>query len=120
MSIYNPVVVNKLRPLGDNVIISDMNFNERVTSSGVILRKDNAKLEGIKPRWGKVFAIGPDQVDVVVGQWVLIDHGRWTRGVMIQNDAGEEFTIRKVDTKDILMVSDSEDHPLDDDIRKGL
>jgi hypothetical protein len=45
-------------------------------------------------------------------QWVLIDHGRWTRGVDIIDDTGTRRTIRKVDNKDILMVTDE---PVNDD-----
>ena len=36
---------------------------------------------------------------------MLIAHGRWTRGVRIEDDNGEK-TIRKIDTKDVLLVSD--------------
>jgi hypothetical protein len=35
----------------------------------------------------------------------MISHGRWTRGLKIIDEEGEK-TIRKVDTKDILLVSD--------------
>jgi hypothetical protein len=56
--------------------------------------------------------VGPDQRDVQEGQWILIDHGRWTRGVDIIDDTGTRRTIRKVDNKDILMVTDE---PVNDD-----
>jgi hypothetical protein len=59
-----------------------------------------------------VYAVGPDQRDVQEGQWILIDHGRWTRGVDIIDDTGTRRTIRKVDNKDILMVTDE---PVNDD-----
>jgi len=49
--------------------------------------------------------VGPDQKDVSVGQWILMEHGRWTRGIKIEDDEGEKI-IRKVDTKCMLMVSD--------------
>ena len=45
---------------------------------------------------------------VQVGQYVLIDHGRWTRGVKINDGSGEDFFIRRADPKDILLVSDEE------------
>ena len=35
----------------------------------------------------------------------MISHGRWTRGMKIEDDEGEK-TIRKVDNNDILLVSD--------------
>lgn len=103
---YQPNKIGALRPLRDTVLVSDMNFEFRVTTAGIILPSDDGKDSGIRPRWGKVYAIGPDQKDVNVGQWILVDHGRWTRGIDIVNDLEEKITVRKVDNKDILMVSD--------------
>lgn len=98
--------VGKLAPLHDNVLVTEMNFEFRVTTSGIILPSDDGKNSGIRPRWGKVYAVGPKQTDVKVGQWILVDHGRWTRGIDIIDESGERKTIRKVDLKDILAVSD--------------
>lgn len=103
---YNANEVGKLSPLHDNVLVTEMNFEFRVTTSGIILPSDDGKNSGIRPRWGKVYAIGPKQKDVKVGQWILVDHGRWTRGIDIIDDSGQRKTIRKVDLKDILAVSD--------------
>jgi hypothetical protein len=63
------------------------------------------KNTGIRPRWGKVYALGPDVRDIKIGQYVMISHGRWTRGIKIEDENGE-VTIRKVDPKDVLLVSD--------------
>lgn len=100
------VVTGKIIPIRDNVLITDMNFDEQKTSSGIILRSDDGKNEGIRPRWGKVWAIGPEQKDVKVGEWILVEHGRWTRGVTVQDETGKEFIIRRVETKSIMMSSD--------------
>ena len=97
--------VSALRPLTDNVIVIDMNFGEQKTAGGIILQSDNGKAHGVHPRWAKVYAVGPEQQDVNVGQWVLIEHGRWTRGIKIEDDTGEKI-IRKIDTKCMLMISD--------------
>jgi hypothetical protein len=35
----------------------------------------------------------------------MITHGRWTRGIKIEDENGEQI-IRKVDPNDILLVSD--------------
>jgi co-chaperonin GroES (HSP10) len=86
-----------------------MTFDERISNGGIIIPNDDMKSSGIRPRWGRVYAIGPDQTDIKVGQYVLVSHGRWTRGVDIE-DANGEHTIRKVDTNDILMVSDEPVH----------
>lgn len=97
--------IEQLRPLGDTVLVTDMNFRERFTSGGIVLLGDDGKTSGIRPRWGKVYAVGPDQQDLQVGDWICVAHGRWTRGVEVQDSAGNNITIRKIDTKDVLLVS---------------
>lgn len=96
---------DQLRPLNDSVIVSDMTFDERISTGGIVLLNDNGKSTGIRPRWGQVYAIGPDQQDVQIGQWICVAHGRWTRGLEIQDETGRK-TLRRIDPKDILLVSD--------------
>ena len=105
MSAFDPVKVTQLRPLHDWVLVAEMNFQERLTSSGIILHSDDGTTAGIRPRWGQIHSVGPEQEQVRVGQWVCVAHGRWTRGVRIE-DAQGEHTIRRVDPADILLVSD--------------
>ena len=75
-----------------------------------ILPNDNGKSLGIRPRWGRVYAVGPEQQDVRVGEWVCVAHGRWTRGLDIE-DGDVKRTVRKIDPKDILLSAD--DRPND-------
>ena len=96
---------NQLKPLNDVVIVGEMVFTERFTSSGIVLPTDNGKSSGIRPRWGQVYAVGPDQKDVQVGEWVCIAHGRWTRGIDVEDETGKH-TLRRVDPKDILLSAD--------------
>ena len=96
---------DQLKPLNDVVIVGEMIFTERFTTTGIVLLSDNGKSSGIRPRWGRVYATGPDQQDVRVGEWILVAHGRWTRGLDIEDDSGKH-TIRKIDPKDILMSAD--------------
>jgi co-chaperonin GroES (HSP10) len=103
---YAPHKIKSLRPLGNSIIVSDMSFDERVTSGGIVLMSDDMKSEGIRPRWAHVYAVGPDQRDVTVGQYVLVSHGRWTRGINVEDEFAQK-TLRKVDPNDILAVSDS-------------
>lgn len=97
----------KIRALHNNVIVRDMSFEGRQLSSGIVLLADDGKTDGIRPRWARVYAVGPEQTDVTVGQWVLLEHGRWSRGIKIQQD-GEEFTIRRADPEAIMMISDEQ------------
>lgn len=102
---YEAHKIKKLIPLYDTVIVSDMSFDERISKSGIVIPIDDMKLSGIRPRWGKVYATGPNQKDIKVGQYILVSHGRWTRGIKVEDENGEH-TIRKVDNNDILLVSD--------------
>lgn len=95
-----------VKPLGSKIIVSNMEFGEQRTASGLVVPSDNAKGSGIHPRWGKVWAVGPEQTDVKVGEWVLIEHGRWTRTIEYETDTGEIIEIRMVDNEAILIVAD--------------
>ena len=68
---------------------------------------DDGSAGGIHPRWAKVYAIGKDQKDVTVGQWVMISPGRWSRAFKVAKD-GVELEVRMIDENDILLVSDDE------------
>lgn len=103
---YSPVAVERLVPLYDNIIVHNMMFDERFTTGGIVLLDDDGKSSGIRPRWAQVYSVGPDQKDVRVGQWVLVEHGRWTRGIKIKDENGEHV-VRKVDPECIILVSDS-------------
>lgn len=114
---YSPVAVERLVPLYDNIIVHNMMFDERFTTGGIVLLDDDGKSSGIRPRWAQVYSVGPDQKDVLVGQWVLVEHGRWTRGIKIKDENGEHV-VRKVDPDCIILVSDNKmsDETLSDKI----
>ena len=68
MLAYDSIKVKSLKPLHDYVIVYDMKFDERLSTGGIVLLNDDAKSSGIRPRWAKVYAIGPDQKDIKTGQ----------------------------------------------------
>jgi hypothetical protein len=116
---YKPTVkIKKLHAIKDHVIITDMYFGERKLNSGIVLLNDDERSDGIRPRWAQVYAVGPEQHDVQVGQWVLVEHGRWTRGLKVEID-NNEFVIRRADPKCIIFVSDDEP-PADETISDKL
>ena len=100
-------VDNDITPLKKRVLVSDMHFGERTTKGGIIMMDDDGSADGIHPRWAKVYAIGKEQKDVTVGQWVMISHGRWSRAFKVAKD-GVELEVRMIDENDILLVSDDE------------
>ena len=108
-------IENDITPLKNRVLVSDMHFGETKSKGGIILVDDDGTAEGIHPRWGKVYAVGKEQHDVVVGQWILVAHGRWSRAFKIKRkekgsagDIGIELEVRMIDENDILLVSEEE------------
>jgi co-chaperonin GroES (HSP10) len=99
-------VIGKLRPIKDKVIVHNMHFGDQSTSGGIIVLGDDGKDRGIYPRWGQVFAVGPEHKEEFgIGDWILLEHGRWTRGILLETEDKDETTIRMVDNKCILMWS---------------
>ena len=101
-------VKGKIIPIRDNVLVTDMNFDARVSAGGIVLPSDDGKSEGVRHRWARVWAIGPEQQDVKVGEWILLEHGRWTRGVTVELEDGTDIVIRRADINAILIVTDED------------
>jgi len=111
---FEPHKFNKeqFKPIKDYVFVTDMNLEDRVTKGGIIIPNDNRKSEGIRPRWCRVYKIGTEYIgEIKENDWILVSHGRWSRGIEIEDENGAK-TIRRVDTNDILLVSDT---PMDDE-----
>lgn len=104
---YSAHKINRrqLCPIKDAVIVGNMTFDERLSTGGIVLLNDNGKSSGIRPRWGQVYAVGPEQHTVKVGEWVCVEHGRWTRGIDIEDEDGKQ-TLRRIDPKDIMISAD--------------
>jgi|SRR6056300_269759 co-chaperonin GroES (HSP10) len=94
------------KAIGDRVLVTDMYFGEQTTKGGIILGNDDGKTRGIYPRWAKIYSKGPRNRDPYeVGEWILIEHGRWTRSIKLETEEGE-IEIRMVETESILAYSD--------------
>jgi len=104
------MAVNKLKIKGvkaiqDHVLVTDLYFGEQKTKSGLIIRDDNGTARGVYPRWARVYSKGPNNKDEYnVNDWILIEHGRWTRKLDCDIN-GEEITLHRVDIDAILAVS---------------
>jgi len=96
-----------ITPLKKRVLVSKMHFGETKSKGGIILVDDDGTGSGIHPRWAEVYAVGDQQKDVKVGQWILVAHGRWSRAFKIENEKEKE-EVRMIDENDILLVSDNE------------
>jgi co-chaperonin GroES (HSP10) len=99
-------VEGKLIPLNDNILVVDMNFEEQKTASGIVIQSDDGKAHGVKPRWAEVYKVGERcEIAVKPGQWVLIEHGRWSRKIKIDDGQGEK-EFQKVEVKSVMAVAD--------------
>jgi hypothetical protein len=99
-------------PLRDNIFCTHLEGRIQKTKGGIIIPDDNMKAHGIKARWCRVWRVGPDVTAVVPGQWVYVEHGRWTNRIELQLPEGQVDTW-KIDPAAILLVSDDEEKPGD-------
>lgn len=95
-----------IKALKNTILVTEFKYGERKVGS-IIIRDDNGTTRGIRPRWGKIIATGDDVNEVNVGQWVLVEHGRWSHGVDVDTETGK-VTVFKVDPTGIMLVTDSE------------
>jgi co-chaperonin GroES (HSP10) len=95
-----------LKALNDTILVHNMEKGMLKTSGGIIMPDDNMKERGIRPRWCQVYAIGKGVSDVKVGQWILVQHGRWTHGIEIKDADGQAVYLQKIEPESILLVRD--------------
>jgi len=101
------MIKGKVRAIHEDVLVTGMHFGETKTEGGIIIQSDDAKAHGVKPRWAQVYAKGPENTDPYkVGDWILIEHGRWTRKIEIENEKGEKIDLQKVEVGSILAWQD--------------
>ncbi|UTS53419.1 hypothetical protein UES1_044 [Escherichia phage UE-S1] len=65
------------------VLVTELEHGERKTAGGIVLTNDDGKIRGIRSRWARVYSVGEDITDIKEGQWILIDHGRWSRTIEV-------------------------------------
>jgi len=101
------MIKGNVRPIHGDVLVHNMHFGETKTAGGIIIQSDDAKAHGVKPRWAQVYAKGLENNDPYeVGDWILIEHGRWTRKIEIENEKGEKIDLQKVEVGSILAWQD--------------
>jgi co-chaperonin GroES (HSP10) len=106
----------KIKAMRDKILAEmiDNPGEETTTAGGIILISKDGTESAVRPRWFKVYSIGSEIDWLHEGQYVLVDHGRWSNGIKIDN----ELKIYLLDNKDCLMVSD-ENPMLDNNIMVG-
>tara|TARA_B100001287_G_scaffold276861_1_gene290254 strand:- start:189 stop:596 length:408 start_codon:yes stop_codon:yes gene_type:complete len=108
MSIHYKKFKGSLTAIGNRVLVTHMDFGEQRTAGGLIISSDDGQTRGIYPRWGKVYDKGPKNDDPYeIGHWVLIEHGRWTRSVLLEQEE-EDLEVRMVEAESILAWSNEQ------------
>ena len=97
--------IKKLKALRNKVIVTNIESGERKTDAGIIIKDDDGVERGIRPSWAEVVAVGDDVDDIKPGEWILLSHGRWTRGFDIQDDDGNKITIRGAEYPDGILLA---------------
>ncbi|CAM6053367.1 unnamed protein product [Sphagnum tenellum] len=110
MSAKHRIIADAFTPLRDNVFVTDLEYGPRL-SRGIIIPDDNMTDRGVRDRWARVWAIGPEVTDLAVGEWVLIKHGRWTIG-MDMNLGGVTTEVWRIEYPDAVMLVSDTDPPI--------
>jgi co-chaperonin GroES (HSP10) len=101
------------KPHADKVFVTELERGPQKTSAGIIIPDDNATERGLRPRWGQIVAVGKNIKDLTVGQWLLIEHGRWTNGIEVEID-NKKTKFWYIDyPAAILLVSDEKPENID-------
>ena len=96
----------KFTPIKDKVIGKMIDgFGIKKTSGGLLYNEKDGVENSIRPRWFLITHVGPENKEIKVGQYVLVSHGRWTRGFTIDNE--DETKYYSLDLEEILGIADS-------------
>lgn len=101
-----------LTPLRDKILgyMLEPVGAERKTLGGIILTEKDMDETAVRARWFEVTHVGPEQETIKVGQYILLPHGRWSRGIDIDGTHREEDKLFLIDNEAILGYSD--DNPI--------
>jgi len=106
-----------IRPLRERVLAELMGLDDRVTASGIIIKSEDGKDRGVRPRWARVRLVGEGIDWVQPGQYVLVSHGRWSRQFETEH-LGEKLKLVYLDNKEVLAISDED--PQDEFVGVGI
>jgi len=101
MADFHQIVEGEVMPLPESILVHNLETTEERINKGIIIPGEDTQGRGIRPRWAQVWAVGDEVTSVNVGEWILMEHGRWTRGIKVVNGE-DETVIRMVDADSIL------------------
>lgn len=93
----------EVKALPNKILGEMMNPPGLFRKKGALFIKDkDGDTSGISPRWFRVVSVGNGIDWLVEGQYVYVDHGRWSQGLKVN----DELKVHLLDNKDCMMVSD--------------
>lgn len=96
----------KVQALPTKLLATEIERGEEKSRGGIVLLNDDGKDEGIRPRWMQVYSKGVEVTDEInEGDWVYVEHGRWTRGMIVRS-GDAEMTLWGIDPDAVLLVSE--------------
>ena len=103
---------SRFTPLANRVFVTEFDRGMQRTLGGILLPDDDMKTSGIRPRWAKVYSMGPDVTGLNVGEWVLLEHGRWSQRISVTLDDLSKIDLWMIEfPKAVLLVSDTDPRP---------
>lgn len=97
----------KVKAFADRIIAIEGDLDDQVTESGILIKSNVDQADGITPRWFRVFEVGPKIDWIKPDDWILVEYGRWTPGVELEDDRLSEPTKAwRIDPEGCLAVSD--------------
>lgn len=101
-----------ITPIRDNVLARMIDWpGQRTTAGGLIVNEEEGTEGSVRPRWFEVTHVGKEQEEFSVGDYVLVAHGRWSRGIDVEGTRRNEDKLFLLDLDEILATSD--DNPVE-------
>jgi co-chaperonin GroES (HSP10) len=99
--------MRNITPIRDNVMAKMLEpVGQERNVNGIILTERNLGEESIRPRWFEVICVGPEQTDLQAGSFVLVPHGRWSRGLDVDGTLREADKLFLLDNESLMGTSD--------------
>jgi len=92
------------------VLVSDLEQGRKKTKGGIYLPDIDDLKDEQKPRWCKVYSVGPRSCvvnDIKEGDWILVTYLRWTEGFDVEGQR-----LWAVEDTAIMMVSETKPEEL--------
>lgn len=106
-----PHEITEIRVRKDYILVDITDRGAKVLDSGIILLDDDMSESGIRPRYAQVLAVGDEVEGINPGDFVLLDHGDWTKKLFDHTfEDGTKRGVWMTSFEKCLMVSSEEDH----------